>query len=301
MPVLVSPPPPPMLVPLAAEKRPVCRHFFSPRGCRNGDACRFSHQAPSPPLVPRNPVIVPAPAVPPLELTADQEALLAAVESRAVPAFALDVECVATGYTHLDRAVAQIGVVDLDMRVMLNIYVKPSKPVVSYLTPLTGITKDLVDAQGTASSLEEAVATLRAVLPKNAVVVGHNVSQDATWLNLSTGKDFSSLLDTAALFRVYDTNKKKFTYFGQDHVAAIWLSQVRPPGQNHDALGDAATSMMLLRAYLNVRRDPPKLAMLRAATLAAPRAPSFAVLNPEFEGVCQGNRRLCQCGAAHFS
>ena len=54
--------------------------------------------------------------------------------------YALDVECVATGKTHNDRAVAQIGLVDAYGRCVLNVYVKPKKEVVSYLTPLTGLT-----------------------------------------------------------------------------------------------------------------------------------------------------------------
>ena len=46
--------------------------------------------------------------------------------------YALDVECVATGKTHNDRAVAQIGLVDAYGRCVLNVYVKPKKEVVSY-------------------------------------------------------------------------------------------------------------------------------------------------------------------------
>ena len=39
--------------------------------------------------------------------------------------FAIDVECVATGHTHNDRAVAQIAVVDERMRTLVNVFVKP--------------------------------------------------------------------------------------------------------------------------------------------------------------------------------
>jgi hypothetical protein len=71
----------------------------------------------------------------------------------------IDVECVATGLRHNDRAVAQIALVDQArpcrapaVRVplltprpptqfeqpLLNLYVRPEEAVVSYLTPLTG-------------------------------------------------------------------------------------------------------------------------------------------------------------------
>lgn len=81
--------------------------------------------------------------------------------------FSIDVECVATGTDHNAREVAQISLVvgvkgvpphagcstrqppaslptmhvplqDQHERVLLDLYVKPDKPVVSYLQPLTG-------------------------------------------------------------------------------------------------------------------------------------------------------------------
>ena len=35
--------------------------------------------------------------------------------------------------------------------------------------------------------------------------------------------------------------------------------------------------------------------------LSAPKAPSFAVQNPTYDGVCQGNRKTCKCGQPFFS
>jgi RNA exonuclease 4 len=58
--------------------------------------------------------------------------------------FSVDVECVAVGAQHHDRAVAQIGLVDCFGRMLLNVLVKPSLPVKSYLTPLTGLTAEKV-------------------------------------------------------------------------------------------------------------------------------------------------------------
>lgn len=72
--------------------------------------------------------------------------------------FGIDVECVATGTTHNDRSVAQFALVvcntlealchhaattimatqDESERTVLNVYVKPEDPVVSYLTPISG-------------------------------------------------------------------------------------------------------------------------------------------------------------------
>lgn len=79
--------------------------------------------------------------------------------------FAIDVECVATGHTHNDRAVAQIAVVDERMRTLVNVFVKPgttttttannegtsgasTSTIVSTIEPLTGITREKLDEEG---------------------------------------------------------------------------------------------------------------------------------------------------------
>jgi len=49
--------------------------------------------------------------------------------NRPPPYYSLDVECVATGAKHNDRAVAQIALVDQWERVILNFYVKPAEKV----------------------------------------------------------------------------------------------------------------------------------------------------------------------------
>ena len=104
------------------DTRPPCS-FFAQGRCRNGDSCRFSHTAPAPaaPAAPAAPTAPAAPAPPPtaaLNLTTDPKLL-----------YSIDVECVATGMGHHDRSVAQIGLVDAESKEVLNLYIKPIKPV----------------------------------------------------------------------------------------------------------------------------------------------------------------------------
>ena len=61
------------------------------------------------------------------------------------PVYCIDVECVATGKQHHDRSVAQIAMVDMYQRLVFNLVVKPDKPVVSYLEPLTGLNKKVTE------------------------------------------------------------------------------------------------------------------------------------------------------------
>ena len=57
------------------------------------------------------------------------------------PVFSVDVECVAVGKTHQneDRYPAKFALVDEAGRPICTCLIKPEKPVVSYLTPLTGL------------------------------------------------------------------------------------------------------------------------------------------------------------------
>jgi hypothetical protein len=63
----------------------------------------------------------------------------------------------------------------LHNKVILDVLVKPEQPVVSYLTALTGLTREAVQARGV--PLQEAVAQLRACLPASAILVGQNILQ----------------------------------------------------------------------------------------------------------------------------
>ena len=78
------------------------------------------------------------------------------------PVCCIDVECVATGTTHHDRSISQIALVNLADTVICDLYVVPEKPIVSYLTPLTGCDEKLLNERGT--SLEQALETLRTSL-----------------------------------------------------------------------------------------------------------------------------------------
>mmetsp|Transcript_12810 Transcript_12810/g.43377 ORF Transcript_12810/g.43377 Transcript_12810/m.43377 type:complete len:302 (+) Transcript_12810:98-1003(+) len=260
-----------------------CRFFLS-GGCRAGDSCRFSHDMPA--------QGVPAPFT--------KQASVPALPEVRGPLYSLDVECVATGTQHHDRSVAQVGLVDDQCRHVLNVYVKPTKPVVSYLTPLTGISAEHIEKHGV--TLEAALEQLRAALPKDATLVGQNILTDVQWLGLKEGVDFAGLIDLVALFRV-PTGGGQYAYFSQDHVARVWLRgtpYARGADAAHDAVDDAATSMALFHAFRKAVDAPEQLAALQRATLDEPKVPSFAVANPVFEGVCQGNRKTCVCGAPFF-
>jgi RNA exonuclease 4 len=122
--------------------------------------------------------------------------------------YSIDVECVATGVQHNDRATAQIALVDGEAEVLLNLIVKPTAPVVSYLTPLTGLTEEIMEEKGI--SLEDAMIKLREALPKDAILVGQNILKDVEWLGLQRGVDFEGMLDLAAMLRCWNPAHNRY-------------------------------------------------------------------------------------------
>jgi RNA exonuclease 4 len=161
--------------------------------------------------------------------------------------FSIDVECVATGVEHNARAVAQIALVDQFERCLLNVFVKPPEgaTVHSYLTPLTGLTKELIEAHGV--PLPEAIQRLRAALPTHAVLVGQNIAKDVQWLNLVEGTDFAGMLDLAGLWRVWNAQYNSWSVFGQDHLVKTLLGA--EVAAQHDAASDALKSVRMFNYY----------------------------------------------------
>jgi len=222
--------------------------------------------------------------------------------------FSIDVECVATGKEHNARSVAQIALVDQFEQCLLNVFVRPPDGVTvhSYLTPLTGLTRELIDQHGV--SLPEAVDLLKASLPKHAVLVGQNIAKDVQWLDLQEGVDFAGMLDLAGLWRVWNAQYNSWSVFGQDHLVTTLLGA--EVAAQHDAASDALKSVRLFNYYqwLSGNDDLAKrqnlvgdgLEQAKQRLLKSPPEPSFAKKNPSFEGCCMGNRKTCTCGAPFF-
>ena len=208
--------------------------------------------------------------------------------------FSIDVECVAIGTQHDARAVGQISLVDEHERVILNLYVQPDVPVVSYLTPLTGLTRDTLQNYG--MPLAMALDVLRRQLPSSAILVGQNIRQDVSWLDLEEGVDFHSMMDLMGLYKIWNGRFGSWTVFSLEHLSNVILGMPRN-GQPHNAVDDAIKSMRLFNFYRHYGHNQEIWGMSQRALLKTEPAASFARLHPQFEGVCMGNRKRCTCGA----
>ena len=206
--------------------------------------------------------------------------------------FSIDVECVAVGRRHNDRAVGQIALVDNHKRVLLDVYVKPEKPVVSYLTPLSGLTKEKLK---NGISLETALNRLRSLLPSTSILVGQSIRKDVMWCKLKEGTDFRSTEDLAELYKVYSPRYRSWSRFSLEHLSKVVLGS-RLTGAAHNAADDAINSIRLYKFYLENKSNSGIWNRIQNDLLKGQRPMSFSKRHPTFEGVCMGNKQLCRCG-----
>ncbi len=134
--------------------------------------------------------------------------------------FGLDVECVATGRRHDDRDVCIVAVVDQNEQVLLKKKVKPEKPVVSYLTPLTGVRAGDLDNAPTVASV---IAEVKALLGPNAVLVGQSIKSDIKWLRLEQGVDYGRTIELSEMFKANNSRYGNFSFFSLAHEANTLL------------------------------------------------------------------------------
>lgn len=249
------------------------------------------------------------------------------------PFYSIDVECVAIGCGHQsrDRLPARVALVDGHGDCLLDCVISISKQqtddcsedveeqnnvntahkkVVSYLTPLTGLTREMCHETHGAVTFHQAVAQVKELLPEDAVLVGQSIAHDVQWLGLERGRDFRELFDICTMFRQaipgpmksssksnlnsnngVDGNdeqapvqfQSRFINFSLRHTC-LNLLQIDIQNGMHDPVVDAKYSIELFQKYRMV--EPTMLRCLRDSLHRAPPTPSFASLNPVIDGVC---------------
>jgi len=95
------------------------------------------------------------------------------------------------------------------------------------------VTKAILESRGI--PLQQAISILKSTLPRDAILVGQNISKDVEWLGLKEGTDFGELRDLTGLFRVHNPKYNTSSVFSQDHLAKYLLDW--DISGAHDAVG----------------------------------------------------------------
>jgi len=132
--------------------------------------------------------------------------------------FAIDVECAATGKAHDARTPIAVTMVDQQLKVIVDEIIKPSVPIVNYLTPLTGISEG------------------------HMALVGQGVGRDLAWLGLTQGVDYDSIVDLSDEIKYYNPRYGNYSVFSLKHAVSCVLNQDIQEN-NHSCQEDAIASM----------------------------------------------------------
>ena len=88
-----------------------------------------------------------------------------------------------------------MAVVDGEEKTLFYKMVKPEKPVVSYLTPLTGVREGDLD---NGEALSDVIAQVKAILGPDVILVDQSIQID---MELQQGEDCSTYIDLDEMFK----------------------------------------------------------------------------------------------------
>lgn len=208
--------------------------------------------------------------------------------------FGLDVECVAIGRTHesSSRAPCRVALVDGYGQLRLHGLVRPAQPIISYLTPFTGLKPGDLDHEGV-WTLEEAIEKVKAELPQDAILVGYRPQGDADWMQLKKPQHYADTVNLAMIFQCMDGRKRSL-----EHAAKVLLDKTRKVSTSHDPRWDATVSVALYHLASEAEEDVMEDMRVQLTTAWPPMESLASRLNFQHEGVCLSMHlaKFCTCG-----
>ncbi|XP_076582912.1 RNA exonuclease 1 homolog [Chaetodon auriga] len=149
--------------------------------------------------------------------------------------FALDCEMC---YTKQGLELTRVTVIDSEMKVIYDTFVKPESKVVDYNTRFSGVTEE--DLESATISLRDVQAVLLSMFSAESILIGHSLESDLLALKLI----HSSVVDTAIVFphRLGLPYKRALKNLMADHLKRIIQDNV----EGHDSSEDASACMELM-------------------------------------------------------
>ncbi|XP_032316802.1 RNA exonuclease 5 isoform X2 [Camelus ferus] len=171
------------------------------------------------------------------------------------PLFGLDCEMCLTSK---GRELTRISLVAEGGCCVMDELVKPDNKIVDYLTSFSGITKKILNPVTT--KLKDVQRQLKALLPPNAILVGHSLDLDLRALKMI----HPYVIDTSLLYVREQGRRFKLRFLAK----AILGKDIQCSDRlGHDATEDARTTLELAQYFLQY--GPKKIAELNLEALAS--------------------------------
>ncbi|MCO5607725.1 hypothetical protein L7F22_061924 [Adiantum nelumboides] len=141
------------------------------------------------------------------------------------------------------KGLVRVCAIDAEYKVLVDMLVKPERPVIDYLTPITGISE--ADLRHVTCGFHEAQTAVLALLSLDTILVGHSLHNDLKALKI----DHPRVIDTSFLFRF--RNKPECYNAGLNSLCkAILGYEFREDDKPHDCVIDATIPMRIVHHVL---------------------------------------------------
>ncbi|TPX08775.1 uncharacterized protein E0L32_009715 [Thyridium curvatum] len=154
--------------------------------------------------------------------------------------YAIDCEMCKTGESEF--SLTRISIVKWDGEVIMDELVKPDKPIIDYLTPYSGITKEMLDPVTT--TLHDIQQRLLKLFDARSILVGHSLDSDLSAMKLT----HPFIVDSSIIFPHPAGPEKKH---GLKWLAQKFLNREVQKGhgtaRGHDSVEDARTCLDLVK------------------------------------------------------
>ncbi|GAA6107033.1 RNA exonuclease 1 homolog, partial [Tachysurus ichikawai] len=149
--------------------------------------------------------------------------------------YALDCEMC---YTKQGLELTRVTVINSDLKVVYDTFVKPESKVVDYNTRFSGVTEE--DLESATMRLRDVQAVLLNMFSAESILIGHSLESDLFALKLL----HSTVVDTAIVFphRLGLPYKRALRNIMYDHLKRI----IQNNAEGHDSSEDAAACMELM-------------------------------------------------------
>lgn len=160
------------------------------------------------------------------------------------PMFGLDCEMVRTAKA--ENELARVSIVDENYQSVYETLVRPSNPIIDYLTPWSGITKEMME--GATKTLLQVQDDVAALLPSDAILVGQSLNCDLSAMKIM----HPYVIDTSVIFNTSGDRNRKTKL---KELAKTFLDediQIQTDSQiGHSSIEDSTASLKLTKLKLS--------------------------------------------------